>query len=131
LPGSKGEQVAVYDIRVAGQIDAQWSAWLDGLTITHPRPGEAMISGDIVDQAALHGTLNRIRNLNLALISVTRIDPKPVDPHRQTNPSHRFPLPRNRTETRRTGSSCPPPSSFPPPTARPHQLAADTPPDTP
>jgi hypothetical protein len=76
--------VAVYDIRVAGQIDTQWSAWLDGLTITHPHPGEAMISGDIVDQAALHGTLNRIRNLNLALISVTKVDPEPVDPIRQT-----------------------------------------------
>jgi hypothetical protein len=45
-----------------------------------------MISGEIVDQAALHGTLNRIRDLNLALISVTRIDPEPVDPNRQTNP---------------------------------------------
>jgi hypothetical protein len=86
LPGSKGEEVAVYDIRVAGQIDTQWSAWLDGLTITHPHSGEAMISGDIVDQAALHGTLNRIRNLNLALISVTRIDPEPVDSNRQTDP---------------------------------------------
>jgi len=86
LPGSKGEEVAVYDIRVAGQIDIQWSAWLDGLTITHPHPGEAMISGDIVDQAALHGTLNRIRNLNLALLSVTRIDPEPVDLNHQTDP---------------------------------------------
>ena len=45
-----------------------------------------MISGDIVDQAALHGTLNRIRNLNLALISVTRIDPEPVDPKPSDRP---------------------------------------------
>ena len=78
--------MAVYDIRVAGQIDTQWSAWLDGLTITHPRPGEAMISGDIVDQAARHGTLNRIRHLNRALISVTRIDPEPVDPKPSDRP---------------------------------------------
>jgi hypothetical protein len=75
--------VAVYDIRVAGQIDTQWSAWLDGLTISHPQPGESMIFGDIVDQAALHGTLNRIRNLNLALLSVTRIDREPDKPDRQ------------------------------------------------
>jgi len=74
--------VAVYDIRVTGQIDTQWSAWLDGLTITHPHPGEAMISGEIVDQAALHGTLNRIRNLNLPIISVIQIDPDPDPPHR-------------------------------------------------
>ncbi len=45
-----------------------------------------MISGDIVDQAALHGTLNRIRDLNLALISVTRNDPEPVDPKQSDQP---------------------------------------------
>ena len=69
--------MTVYDIRVAGEIDTQWSAWLEGLTITHPRPGETKISGDIIDQAALHGTLNRIRNLNLSLLSVTRIETEP------------------------------------------------------
>jgi hypothetical protein len=79
--------VAVYDIRVAGQIDTQWSAWLDGLTITHPHPGEAMISGEIVDQAALHGTLDRIRNLNLPIISVVKIDPEPAPPHRPSDPT--------------------------------------------
>jgi hypothetical protein len=76
--------VAIYTIRVLGQIDAQWSEWFGGLTIAHPHAGEAVISGDIVDQAALHGTLNRIRNLNLALISVTKVDPEPVDPIRHT-----------------------------------------------
>lgn len=73
--------MAVYDIRVAGQIDTQWSAWLDGLTITHPCPGEALISGEIVDQAALHGALNRIRNLNLVIISVTMINSESVQSH--------------------------------------------------
>ena len=81
--------MAVYDIRVAGQIDAHWSAWLDGLTITHPHPGAALLSGDIVDQAALHGTLNRIRDLNLALISVTRIDPNRSTPTVRPTRSHR------------------------------------------
>jgi hypothetical protein len=76
--------VAIYTIRVIGQIDAHWSEWFGGLTITHPHARETMISGDIVDQAALHGTLNRIRNLNLALISVTKVDPEPVDPIRHT-----------------------------------------------
>jgi len=50
--------VPVYDIRVAGQIDTPWSAWLDGLTITHRCPGEAVISGEIVDQTALHARPN-------------------------------------------------------------------------
>lgn len=78
--------MAVYDIRVAGQIDPQWSAWLDGLTITHSHPGEAMISGEIVDQAALHGTLNRLRDLNLPIISVVMIGPESVTPQRLSDP---------------------------------------------
>jgi hypothetical protein len=73
--------VAVYAIRVIGQVDAHWSEWFDGLTISNTQPGEAMISGEIVDQAALHGTLNKIRNLNLALISVIKLDSRPVDPN--------------------------------------------------
>jgi hypothetical protein len=72
--------VAIYAIRVVGELDADWSEWFDGLTISNTQPGEAMISGEIVDQAALHGTLNKIRNLNLALISVTKLDSRPVDP---------------------------------------------------
>jgi hypothetical protein len=71
--------VAVYAIRVIGHVDAHWSVWFDGLTISNLSPGEAMIFGEIVDQAALHGALNKIRNLNLALISVIRIDPGPVE----------------------------------------------------
>ena len=73
--------MAVYAIRVIGQVDADWSEWFDGLTISNASPGEAMISGEIVDQAGLHGTLNKIRNLNLALISVIKLDSRPVDPN--------------------------------------------------
>lgn len=68
-----------YTIRVVGHLDEQWSEWFGGLTITHPNPGEAVLSGHIVDQAALHGTLNRIRDLNLALIAVTTSEPEPAD----------------------------------------------------
>jgi hypothetical protein len=48
--------VAVYTIRVTGNVDAHWSEWFDGLTITNTPAGDAMISGEMVDQAALHGT---------------------------------------------------------------------------
>jgi hypothetical protein len=51
--------MTVYTIRVIGHIDAHWSEWFDGLMITNAQPGEAMISGEIVDEAALHGTLNK------------------------------------------------------------------------
>lgn len=72
--------MTVYKICVLGQVDADWSEWFDGLTISNTRSGETMISGELVDQAALHGTLNKIRNLNLALISVIKVDSGPVDP---------------------------------------------------
>ncbi len=64
----------LYDIRVTGDLDPCWSEWFDGLTITNVSSGVAVLSGDIVDQAALHGTLNKIRNLNLSLVSVTNLD---------------------------------------------------------
>ena len=66
--------VAVYDIRIAGQLDTRWAEWFDGLTITNLENDTAQLSGDLVDQAALHGTLNKVRNLNLTLISVTSLN---------------------------------------------------------
>jgi hypothetical protein len=66
--------MALYTIRVLGDLDARWSDWFEGLTITYTASGVTVISGEIVDQAALHGTLNKIRNLNLALMSVTYKD---------------------------------------------------------
>ena len=71
----KEKGVPVYDIRVTGDLDPRWSEWFDGLTITNLDGGVAVLCGDIVDQAALHGTLNKIRNLNLSLISVTTLEP--------------------------------------------------------
>ena len=64
--------MALYSIRVVGHVDPRWSDWFEGLTNT--ASGVTLISGEIVDQAALHGTLNKIRNLNLALMSVTYKD---------------------------------------------------------
>ena len=66
--------MAVYDIRIKGQLDTHWAEWFDGLTITNFENDTAQISGDLIDQAALHGTLNKVRNLNLTLISVTNLD---------------------------------------------------------
>jgi hypothetical protein len=77
--------VAVYTIRVTGDVDAHWSEWFGGLTITNTQAGDAMISGEMVDQAALHGALNKIRDLNLALISVTKADSGAVEPIPQTD----------------------------------------------
>lgn len=65
-----------YEIRLRGRLDARWSAWLDGLDITAHPDGTTVIRGAVVDQAALHGLLSRLRDIGLPLISVTPIDPR-------------------------------------------------------
>ena len=59
-----------YQIKIKGHLDARWQTWFDGLTITQTDDGNTIISGIIVDQAALHGVLKKISNLGLTLISV-------------------------------------------------------------
>jgi hypothetical protein len=64
-----------YEIRIAGHLAPCWSEWFEGLAIAHPDDGETLLSGPVVDQAALHGLLNKVRDLNLKLISVRAIEP--------------------------------------------------------
>ncbi len=58
------------EIRVKGQIDERWSGWFEDLTITHPAQDETLLSGAVVDQAALYGLLSKLRDLGLPLVSV-------------------------------------------------------------
>lgn len=58
------------EITVRGRLSADWAEWFEGLTISHNSSGETILSGVIADQAVLHGALERIRDLNLALVSV-------------------------------------------------------------
>ena len=62
-----------YHIRVKGHLDPSWSVWFDDLTITNEADGDAVIAGPIVDQAALHGVLIKVRDLGLPLVSVNPI----------------------------------------------------------
>ena len=64
-----------YEFRVEGHLAPSWSEWFDGLTIANLDNGEALLTGPVVDQAALHGLLAKVRDLNLSLISVNRIQP--------------------------------------------------------
>jgi hypothetical protein len=59
-----------YEIRVKGHLDRRWATWFDGLTLTRGSDGTTVIHGPIADQAALHGLLQKIRDLGLPLISV-------------------------------------------------------------
>lgn len=61
-----------YEIRVEGQLPSDWSNWFEGLDIRCDIPGESILSGPLTDQAALHGVMAKIRDLNLKLISVNR-----------------------------------------------------------
>jgi hypothetical protein len=63
-----------YAIRVKGYIDCCWSEWLGGLSISYEANGNTLLSGPLADQAALHGLLAKIRDLNLALLSVNPIE---------------------------------------------------------
>lgn len=60
-----------YEIKIKGHLDSHWSEWFAGLQLTHPEESETLLSGPLPDQAALHGLLERIRDLNLTLISVS------------------------------------------------------------
>jgi hypothetical protein len=63
-----------YEIRVKGHLAPRWSEWFAGLTMTHTDSGETILAGPVADQAALHGLLDRVRDLNLTLISVNRVE---------------------------------------------------------
>jgi hypothetical protein len=64
-----------YEIRVNGVLDRRWSAWFDGLDVSSDERGQTTIAGPVVDQAALHGLLIKVRDLGLELLEVRRADP--------------------------------------------------------
>jgi hypothetical protein len=66
-----------YEIRLKGHLDRRWADWFEGLTITALDNGETLLSGPVVDQAALHGVLKKVRDLGMPLLSVMRVEPNP------------------------------------------------------
>jgi hypothetical protein len=62
-----------YEIRLNGHLDSRWAAWFDGLSLTNENDGTTIIGGPVVDQAALHGLLQKVRDLGLMLVSVTQV----------------------------------------------------------
>ena len=73
-PAGRWQEAGTYEIRLKGHLDARWAAWFDGLTLTHDGDGTTLLCGPVVDQAALHGLLQRVRDVGLPLVSVARVD---------------------------------------------------------
>jgi NADPH:quinone reductase-like Zn-dependent oxidoreductase len=77
-PYTDPDEPVVYQIRIRGDLDHQWSDWFGGMTITPEENGDTLFTGPVVDQAALHGLLKRVRDLGLPLIAVNRMQPDPT-----------------------------------------------------
>jgi hypothetical protein len=69
-----------YEIRVQGHLDQRWSAWFDGLTMTYDADDNTVLRGPLVDEAALHGVLIKVRDLTLPLLAVNRVADGGVEP---------------------------------------------------
>jgi hypothetical protein len=69
-PQPDSSQPTVYKIRIKGQLDSQWTDWFEGLTITLDDNGDTLLTGPVIDQAALHRLLKKVRDLGMPLISV-------------------------------------------------------------
>ena len=65
-------QPMIYQIRIKGHLDDQWTEWFEGLTITLEADGNTLLTGAVIDQAALHSLLKKIRDLGMPLVSVNR-----------------------------------------------------------
>jgi hypothetical protein len=80
-PGAEpeNERPAIYQIRLRGHLRQPWLAWFEGLTITLEEDGNTLLTGSLVDQAALHGLFKKVRDLGIPLLSFHSIEPDPQE----------------------------------------------------
>ena len=69
-------ELGQYEIRLKGHLEPRWVAWFDGLSLTQESDGTTVIRGEVIDEAALHGLLSKVRDLGLPLVAVTQLNPK-------------------------------------------------------
>ena len=77
-PKTEPGQPMVYRIRIKGHLGREWTDWFGGLTITLEEGGDTLLTGPVVDQAALHGLLKKVRDLGMPLVSVCPVEPGPL-----------------------------------------------------
>ncbi|MBV7339408.1 hypothetical protein KFU94_66580 [Chloroflexi bacterium TSY] len=78
-PRTNPHQPRVYQIRLQGHLGPQWTEWFEGLSIKPTIEGDTLLTGSMVDQAALHGLLKKVRDLGITLVSVNQVEPEQVD----------------------------------------------------
>ena len=74
----ESSQTTVYQIRVKSHLGSDWTDWFEGLTITLEEDGDTLLTGPVVDQAALHGLLKKVRDLGISLVSINPVQPNQV-----------------------------------------------------
>jgi hypothetical protein len=72
-PKPTPSQTMIYQIRIKGHLVREWTDWFEGLTITLGEDGDTLLTGPVIDQAALHGLLKKVRDLGLPLVSVVPV----------------------------------------------------------
>jgi hypothetical protein len=79
----------LYEIRMRGHLENRWADWFEGMSLTREENGDTRLTGSVVDQAALHGLLKKVRDLGLPLVSVIQVDAKQASgPHINADTDH-------------------------------------------
>ena len=81
-PTTNPSQTVIYQIRFKGHLDSQWTDWFGGLTITLEDDGDTLLTGPVIDQAALHGLLKKVRDLGMPLVSISQVQFQETHPYR-------------------------------------------------
>jgi len=81
-PKTDPGQPVIYQIRIKGHLGSQWKSWFEGLTITLEEDGDTLLTGPVVDQAALYGLLKKVRDLGIPLVSISQVQLNDTHPYR-------------------------------------------------